>query len=103
MKAWISVPRGMLTSVHDQKEERSSGPKYQRCGNDRTPFPPAVPNQLQSKAERIERKKKEKINGLFARGEYLGLSDDSTQGFQSNYSAVIELYITTCALPHSQR
>jgi len=35
---------------------------------------------------------------FFARGEYLRLSDDSSQGFQSNYSALIELYITTCAL-----
>jgi hypothetical protein len=37
--------------------------------------------------------------GFFARREYLRLSDDSSQGFQSNYSALIELYITTCALP----
>jgi hypothetical protein len=29
--------------------------------------------------------------GFFARGEYLRLSDDSSQGFQSNYSALIEL------------
>lgn len=37
--------------------------------------------------------------GVFARGEYLRLSDDSSQGFQSNYSVLIELYIATCALP----
>jgi len=32
--------------------------------------------------------------GFFAREEYLRLSDDSSQGFQSNYCVLIELYIT---------
>ncbi len=34
-----------VLAVHEQKE-RSSRPKYQRCDNDRTPFPLAVPEPV---------------------------------------------------------
>jgi len=65
---------------------------------------PALTKQSkQRRTARMIRQLRSLVNGFFARGEYLGLSDDSTQGFQSNYSALFELYITTCALAHSQR